>query len=303
MKAKKILLFLFGFLVLLIALWKVDFINGISQVKNIINWKYIILCAILINSVIIFRAIRWKYMISMLKISKISFWQSMKIVGPSFFIASITPSRIGEISKVLLTKDKKKTLAAFGVEYLGDFLAVLLVPAFFLMIYLQDVKYFLIIFSSIILALTVMFFLLKNAFIDRIFLLIFPNKKMIIKHKKELTAIFTSYIKNKKVVLWSLTIGILNYLIFYLIGYVVIISLGINIDILTVITGLSIAQIIGIITFIPLGIGTREVSALGFFMLNGLNSSMTMNALIILRLLAFLPILFGYLLYLIRIKD
>ena len=305
MKLRKVILFLIGLFVLIIALWKFDFVNNFNKVENLINWYVIIICGVIINSVILLRAYRWKYMMAHLKIREMSLWESMKIVGPSFFFASITTSRIGEISKVLLTKEKKKTLAAFGIEYLGDFIAVIVVPAFFLMIYLNNLKSVLLLsgFTLTVLIIILIFHFLKNKVMDKVLSFLFPNQQALLKHKRDITKYFDVYIRNRKVMIRSIAIGVINYLVFYIIGYLVFLSLGIKVNFLIAITGLALAQIVGIITFIPLGLGTRELSALGFFMLQGFDSATIINGLIILRLLSFLPILFGYFLYLVKIKK
>jgi len=305
MKTRKVLLSALGIIIILIALWKLDFIGNFYKVKDVIRWDFIIFCAIMINLIIVVRAMRWKFLMHILGVKDITLWDAIKIVGPCYMVASITPSWLGEVSKVFMTKYKKRCIAALGIEYLGDFIAILVVPLAFLAIYLKSIKalIIIIIFTLIVILGIFYFYHLRNRFMDKILRFLLPKQEKLISHVKEVKEHFSKYLKNKEAILVSVLLSMASYFIVYVIGYLVFISLGLDIGVFTVITGLSVAQVVGIITFIPLGLGTRELSALGFFTLQGFDYGLVINGLIIIRLLTFIPIIVGYLLYMLNIKK
>jgi uncharacterized protein (TIRG00374 family) len=130
-----------------------------------------------------------------------------------------------------------------------------------------------------------------------------PKSKILIENKKKVIQYFNEYLKNKKIVFISIFIAILNFLIALLIGYIIFLSIGININFIVIVSGLAIAHLIGILSFIPLGVGIREVSAIGFFGLYSIDYGLALNGMIIYRIVTFSVIFFGYLLYLINLKK
>jgi uncharacterized protein (TIRG00374 family) len=297
-------LFLLGTIILILAILKFDIINNFIKIKDSINYLYIIFSIVAINSVIVLRAYRWKFLLRELDICKLTYFDALKISGSSFFLSSITPNRLGEVSKVFMVKENRiQGFAAFSIEYLTDTFAAFFVPLVLAIIVVYNVK--LIILSSLIIVLVclIAYLFLNIKLIEKIMLKLLPKSKILIENKKKVIQYFNEYLKNKKIVFISIFIAILNFLIALLIGYIIFLSIGININFIVIVSGLAIAHLIGILSFIPLGVGIREVSAIGFFGLYSIDYGLALNGMIIYRIVTFSVIFFGYLLYLINLKK
>jgi uncharacterized protein (TIRG00374 family) len=298
MQKKRIILLTLGLIIFLSIIFKTLSIKDISILITTKNLIVIILVALFINIIIPIKTFRWKYLLKANKIKNITFNQSFIEIGSSFFLGSITPGRLGEFSRVLSSKNKKKELTAiFIIEYLTDLIAILGIPLIFSLIILYKIQFVSIIVGIIFGILILGYLFLKMNIIDTLFTKVFPKHNSIIQKKKEILKIFQSYIKNYKAIIVSILIAFIMYMILYTIGWIILITIGINISFSTAIAIYSIGQLIGIISFIPQGLGSREAAIFGFLISLGYESTLITSSLLILRIITIIPILICYPIY------
>jgi uncharacterized protein (TIRG00374 family) len=298
MQKKRIFLLSLGLIIFLSIIFKTLSIKDISLLISAENLIIIILISIFINIIIPIKTLRWKYLLKSNNIKNISFKTSLIEIGSSFFLGSITPGRLGEFSRVISSKDKKKELTAiFIIEYLTDLIAILGIPLIFSLIILFKIQFVSIIVGIIFAILVLGYIFLKLDLIDKLFIKLFPKHNSIIQKKKEVLEIFQKYIKNYKVILVSIITAFTMYMILYSIGWIIMISFGINISFSTAIAIYSIGQLIGIISFIPQGLGSREAAIFGFLLALGHDSALITSSLIILRIITIIPLIVCYPIY------
>jgi len=298
MNKKRFFLLSLGMIIFIVLIFKTVTIDDLKVIASVENLLIVIILGILINIIIPLKAYRWKNLVESNNIDEISFKESMIQVGSSFFLGSITPSRIGEYSRVLSSKTKKKELTAvFTIEYLSDLIALLVIPLISSMVILYKIEMISIVIAILLIVIVSLIILFSMDLPDRLFLKLFPKRKGFIENKKEVLRLFFRYSKNIRTNIGSIIVGIIMYLILYSIGWILLISFGLDISYSTAVAGFSIGQLVGILTFIPLGLGTREASILGLFVALGYSSGSITSSLVIIRLITFVPIGLGYLQY------
>lgn len=301
MNLKRLILFTLGILIFVYCLFKFDVLAPIAQLKNV-SLVPLLLLVILIHYVLFIRAIKWQYLVSRLTDVKVPFLESLKVASSAFFIGFATPGRLGEISKVFLMKDldKEKVFSLTAIEYLMDFISMFTLPIFFSIIYFYQIKYFIGVLVFVFIGI-IGIYLLFNHF-DKLIHIFIRNKK-ITSTKKEIIKDLKDYFKHKKTMINGLILSHLNYFIFYLIAFFTFKVVGFEGSFWIIIAGFSIGHLIGAISFIPIGLGTREVSATAFFVLQGFSIPDVMYPLVILRIISLAPLFIAFLIYMWFIKE
>lgn len=249
-------------------------------------------------SIIFFKAVRWQYMLKRLDIEALGFWHNFRIIGASFFLGSVTPSRIGEFAKVISTDKKANKTAAYAVEAICDIFIVILIPAIFTVSVIFNYLWL----SGFILAFAALVFLpmrlAKSRAADKLIVWLFPKQKNALEHKQNVLNSFHSYIRNKNVIIITILLSFIMYMALFVSGYLVLKSFDIEVTFLEAIAGLSLGHLIGILSFIPLGLGTREASSTAFFISQGMSGSAVLSAILAFRLLTMIPVAASYVIYL-----
>jgi uncharacterized protein (TIRG00374 family) len=301
MNLKRLILFILGIAIFVYCLLKFDILSSIDQLKNVPLTPLLILI-ILINFVLLIRAIRWQYLVNNTTEIKISFFESLKVISSSFFISFATPGRLGEISKTVIMKDidKKKAFSLTLIEYIMDVLSIFTLPIIFSIFYFYQIKYFIITFTIIILIIMGIYLLIKN--FDKTIGILIKNRE--IKESKDIIITnIKNILKQKKVIINCLFLSHLNYFIFYLIAVFTFKITGFNASFLVILAGFSIGHLIGAMSFIPSGLGSRELGATAFFIWQGFSASDVIYSLIIVRIIALVPFFIAFLIYMKFVKE
>ncbi len=295
---KKYLLSILGVVIFIILLWKYHIYENFLIIKEDIKITPIMLSTIIINLVIVLKAIRWKYLMSKIQQKAYSLKESFLVIGFGSFLATATPLRAGEVSKVILFQnrnEKKQVGMIIGIEYCSDVFAFLVYTSLLFLLYAYDIFP---VFVLILIGILLLFIFLLRTKIQNFVLSIIMKKKIF---SPEYMILLKSMI-TRETFFVSFFVGIMNLFIFGFVGYIIFLSLGIPLSFSATLMGLAFSQVIGVLSLIPFGLGTREVSALWFFSQYGLENSI-LPGLIILRLLTFFQIACLYGLYLITVSK
>lgn len=265
--------YLIGILLFVIILVRTDLRSILTNIKDI-KLSYLLFALLFGFPVLMIKSFCWNYLKKKQNIHY-SLKDSFLMYGAGLYIGSITPGRIGEISKVLyLKKDGYsfgKSLVSLILDRISDFAFLLIflflgLP-FFLDLISEQILIFLI---AIIFLVTLIFGFLKSklsrTLLKKIFYFIIPKK-----YQKSWKVNFQDFIEDLKIYKFK------NYLIIFLITalswffYYVqmyIVAQSANITCVPLLDLSIILTIVGLITLIPIsisGIGTRD-AALIFFL-------------------------------------
>ena len=106
--------------------------------------------------------------------------------------------------------------------------------------------------------------------------------------EKEPLSLFYNTIKkstDKPIILYAFALSMIYWLIETLVVHLILLSFGVeNIEYLMVIPAYTTSLILGLLSFIPMGIGVIEGSLASFFILMGIEISLSLIIVIIIRI-------------------
>ena len=205
----------------------------------------------------------------------------------SGFALGVTPGKVGELIKSQLLKNKfniprTKTAPLVIVERFYDFFAIAIISLFGILVF----EYSIYIFG--ILAIGISIFLIITSS-EKIFLK-FLNKIEKIKFLKnfsnELPKSFNVIQKSTrgKIFPLSITLSVIFWFLDSIIAYLTLLSFGIDIiDYFVLMSIYTSSIILGVISFLPLGIGVVEGSLVGFLSLNGIEFHLATAIVVFIR--------------------
>jgi len=229
--------------------------------------------------------IRWSLLLQNVNV-KIPTKQNIAIFLSALALG-MTPGKIGELirSQLLKTKfgiSRTKTAPLVYVEKLYDLVGAIIISISSLWFF-PEAGYIIVV--GIIL-LVIVFILIRNRNLFYKFSnLLFKFKKA----EKFFGPILQSYevIKNStrgKIAIFASLLSISHWLIISLAVYFVLLAFGINnLNFLAVVTTYTTAIILGVMSFLPAGIGVAEGSLVGLLSIQGLEISTTLVLVILIR--------------------
>jgi uncharacterized protein (TIRG00374 family) len=286
---KKIILFIFGLILLVFVItFKLDLSTLGSLIGQKISGPFYLMISLLIISQLLFRSLRFMFLYNNSAFdSRIHFLASCLLSSASFFVALATPNKTGDMLRGLLHKKRMLEITAVTtVEYLLDIGVFFLIPVLGLLLVCSSYS------LEIIAGYTVLAVLLLSLFCLFKFLRqkkIFTHWKWYINNKDKIQLGLHYYkesLKNK----FSLSLGFLFTCFFHgtyhVIFYMVLHKLGAKTTILETIFSAGVGFLIGSLTFIPMGMGSRDASAYGVLVSLGTNPEIAMSSVIIMRSLS-----------------
>jgi len=205
----------------------------------------------------------------------------------SGFALGVTPGKVGELIKSQLLKNKfniprTKTAPLVIVERFYDFFAIAAISLFGILVF----EYSIYIFGILTIGITIFLIVTSS---EKIFLK-FLNKIEKIKFLKnfsnELPKSFNVIQKSTrgKIFPLSITLSIMFWFLDSIIAYLTLLSFGIDIiDYFVLMSIYTSSIILGVISFLPLGIGVVEGSLVGFLSLNGIEFHLATAIVVFIR--------------------
>jgi glycosyltransferase 2 family protein len=250
---------------------------------NIQFLPYILLLAPLSWFIVFFR---WHILLKNSQII-ISKKENFKIYMTGFAM-SATPGKVGELIKAQLLHTKygtprKKTVAIILAEQFYNLVGILFISL--LGLFYFDFSIYVVFFTGGLLSFSVI--LLSSEKLFKNFINLISKNKFL---KKYTLSLFDSYITLKKsirgkVFVISSLLSISFWLIESLIVYLIFLSFDItNFEFLQLATTYATSIIIGVVSFLPMGIGVVEGSLAGFFSYQGIELSLALTLVIFIRI-------------------
>jgi len=265
--------YFFGIFLFVIILAKTDLESILVNIKNV-KLSYLVFAALFSFPVLLVKSYCWNYLKKRQNINY-SLKDSFLMYGVGLYIGSVTPGRVGELSRALyLKKDGYsfgKSMVSLVLDRLADVIFLLLFLLFGLLFFFNFFHQQILIFIIIIIFLLIIFFInlksnLIKSLLRKMFYVIIPNK-----HQKSWKVNLQDFIDDIKIYKFK------NYLIVFFLTafswffsyiqiFIVAKSVGIiNVPFLLLSVIFTILSFINLIPISILGIGTRE-TALIFFL-------------------------------------
>ncbi len=298
---------LIGFILLIYIFLKIDWHRFGSSIQNI-QILPLVYAALLLIPLYILKSFRWKYLLSIQKISY-SFKNTFLAFLSSNFIAFITPGRIGEVAKAFYVKDDlkisfAKSIPSVIIDRIYDMYILLAIGTIGLLNYFSYENL-----STAFWAVLLLFLILPIIFLWKSFMLKMVNILRLNNVKIMNITIFdflhSFYTEIKIMSSFKLFTGILltiaAYAVLFMSGLEIIKAINLNIDYITIAIFISIANILSFIPISISGIGTRDASLIYLFSLINYSKE---EALVFSTLLFFIFFviggLYGFICYLIK---
>ena len=209
------------------------------------------------------------------------------IIFISGFALGVTPGKVGELIKAQLLKNKfniprSKTAPLVIVERFYDFFAIAIISLFGILVFEYSIYIFTILAVGIIIFLTITSS--EKLFLK--FLQKIEKIKFLRNFSSELPKSFTIIQKSTrgKILPLSIILSVIFWILDSIIAYLTLLSFGIDIiDYFVLMSIYTSSIILGVISFLPLGIGVVEGSLVGFLSLNGIEFPLATAIVVFIR--------------------
>ena len=205
----------------------------------------------------------------------------------SGFALGVTPGKVGELIKAQLLKNKfniprSKTAPLVIVERFYDFFAIAIISLFGILVFEYSIYIFTILAIGIIIFLTITSS--EKLFLK--FLQKIEKIKFLRNFSSELPKSFTIIQKSTrgKIFPLSIILSVIFWILDSIIAYLTLLAFGIDIiDYFVLMSIYTSSIILGVISFLPLGIGVVEGSLVGFLSLNGIEFPLATAIVVFIR--------------------
>ena len=205
----------------------------------------------------------------------------------SGFALGVTPGKVGELIKAQLLKNKfniprSKTAPLVIVERFYDFFAIAIISLFGILVFEYSIYIFTILAIGIIIFLTITSS--EKLFLK--FLQKIEKIKFLRNFSSELPKSFTIIQKSTrgKIFPLSIILSVIFWILDSIIAYLTLLAFGIDIiDYFVLMSIYTSSIILGVISFLPLGIGVGEGSLVGFLSLNGIEFPLATAIVVFIR--------------------
>ncbi len=281
MKYKKYITIFIGLIVLAVLIYKANFIE-VTRVIGGLNKQYLLFAFILYLPLSLLRPFRWKLFIS----SKTNFSTIFKIAYLGYIANRFLPSRLGALLRAVLLSKKYKIRMGYSLAsiFLDNMVVILYiclssfaVSSFFVFsaskMITQMVLFPIIFIAAMIIGFIVLYYALKSRLVTRLFLKFKKLDKLRKKYGTNLMKDFKNYFLkfNYRNLTYGVLVTIIIWLNMSLVNFFIIKASGHTIPIVFLYLASTLPAVIGIITLIPGGFGTQELSIVGILMAAGLS--------------------------------
>ncbi|WP_373031377.1 lysylphosphatidylglycerol synthase domain-containing protein [Sulfurovum sp.] len=240
------------------------------------------------------RAYRWMLLSNVVLSRSIKFKDSYLETGASFFVSIFTPAKVGDLSRVFLLKNRRTSLFLVVIyELWCDFCCLIVLSSGVILLFVEvdGYKSWLISFLVFIVIIPpVLAILLK---------IILPENGLFLSFYKILDGIGENLIIfHLKMISVSMFVGIFLVCSCYSLTYAKIENFGF----FNLLSCVNFGQLLGVITFVPMGIGVRELSSLQIVRMLGFDTLIWSQIILILRCINMVNILAAFLCYLVVLK-
>jgi len=253
---------------------------------------------------LIFRSLRFKALFeNLVDDARISFVNSFLLTSASFFVALATPNKAGDMLRGLFYNSRRWEITAISIiEYLMDCLIVLIIPVVGLVFVYRSYRTEIIIgYAVFILGGAIVAVVLKYLPMDHVL-----SRVPVLHRYGEGGSLLKTHVGRGlgSTYVWStgLLFTSLTHGLYFAIFFLVLHKLGAEVSMLETVVTTGAGFMIGALTFVPMGMGTRDASVFGLLLSVGTESEIAMSSVIIMRSLSLSLVFFSGLCYFVSIR-
>jgi uncharacterized protein (TIRG00374 family) len=285
---KNILSLVAGISILAVLLaFKFDLSDFVSTVSAKISYGFYAVISVAIVVQLVFRSLRFNLLYNRTQEDKISLTDSFVLTGASFLVAMATPNKLGDTTRGLFFGKKRIEITAITlIEYLFDsFILVAVAFVGIVVVYRQYLPQVVLAVAVLAAGAAVLLYLVKSGHAGK--LLAKSDRFKGLAGKLDLLkAYFGAGIKSKFVLLVGFIFSCCFHATYFLIFYAVLREFGAGLSVTDVLFAAGVGMFVGSLTFIPMGIGTRDASTYGLLYSLGVESDVALSSVIIMRSLS-----------------
>lgn len=285
---RSLLLFVLGVLIFVfLVVFKFDLSSFTSVVSDKISLGFYVFIFLFIALQLVFRAVRFNLLFNYVFEEAISLKDSLVLTGASFFVALVTPNKLGDTARGFFHGEKGVEITAIAlIEYLFDtFILVGIALLGLIIMYRQYLSRFILFLVILVVGLAVLFYLVKYGRIE-LFLGRFGWYQKISGRMGLLKSHLSTSIKSRFVLSVGFIFSCFLPMIYFLIFYMVLRQLGAEVSMSEVFFPVGVGLFIGVLTFVPMGMGTRDVSICELLCAVGIDEDIAISSVIIMRSLS-----------------
>jgi uncharacterized protein (TIRG00374 family) len=284
MKGKIKILSLLGIVLFLIILSRIN-LGALVDIFTHTN-VLLLFMALLVNcAAIVLKSLKWKIIVNSVK-NDFTLKESIKAFFVGFSFSTITPAKLGDFIKVLYIQDDRcglgKSLATVMIDRLIDIILLFSVAlvgicgfSVFYHIDILSISTILLLIAIIIVGLYVVLNKpVLSALLKPFFNIVVPQRlksKVSLYYDDFFVGLYAFY-QNRKCFFSSIFIGLLSWIPTLIYGYLLALSLGIDVGLFFFIL---VLPIMGMLDFLPIsisGIGTRDLALIFLFGLKSISA-------------------------------
>jgi len=301
-KIKNIIFPLFGCIIIVAMIWKIG-IEKMSMEFLKVNLYFLGGAFLLSLLAIIIKLCRWN---NLFRIAKTRDASGVYLIGMA--VNQIMPIGFGEVTRAYVAKDRGgipvgKTLAPVAIERIADvtFLVAMSIGCLTFLTFRNG--YILQITITVLIILIGYFLLLKPHFIEKL-ALVFEHScnpkvqnnfinKFVIRISgvlRTFTESIAQFNTKRNIVYQTVVLTIISWIVYGLFMYVLLLAFGVSVFIPYVLTITAASEIIGTFSFIPGGLGAKDVSFAVLLVPFGVPLEVAMSAFLVGRFMAYLQL-------------
>ena len=271
-------------IIALLLIFKFDLSSFAATVSGNISIGFYVLIALLITIQIIFRSLRFYFLFNRIQDDRISYKNSLLLTGASFLVAMATPNKLGDVTRGVFYREKVVEVTATTViEYLFDTFAIIGIALVgTAAVYRQYLPLPAAAMVLLFIGLVGLYYALKFDVFARV-----PKRFTTLRKLTEKLRSISVYIKSNLMSKFVLLVGLfftcLFHAVYFLIYYAVLRQLGTGVALTDVLFSAGVGMFVGALTFIPMGIGTRDASTYGLLCSVGVDPDAAMASVVIMR--------------------
>lgn len=308
MKIRKILpiIGLVLFICLVYTIGPIKIINSFIDVKI----SYLILAFLILALSLFAFAFKWSLILKKQRIY-LNYFYLLKLYIIGFFYGTITPARAGSLIRAYYIKDKVKKpfgecASSIVLERIMDLFVIFIfaiIGCLLLLNYFTAKVLFYVVLTFVIFIVLIFFFINKRRswWVFKGIYTIFIPKKFKSTIKDSYDSFYSNIPRLKKLIIPFL-FTFINWIIVYIISYIIARSLSIKIPIIYFIPLYAFSTIIAIIPITIAGLGTRELTLVGLFSIFKILPEKVIAMSLLGLVIGLLPAILGFILSL-KIKG
>jgi len=271
-------------IIALLLVFKLDLSSFASAISHQISLRFYVLISLTITLQLVCRALRFHLLFNRIQNDHFSLKNSFLLTGASYFVAMATPNKLGDTSRGLFFREKGTEVTAITIiEFLFDLLAIVGIALVgTLAVYRSYLPIPLAAIGVLAIGVVGLYFLVKRDALTRLAGR-FSRLQRPVETVRECTVYIKAGLRSKFVVIAGMFFTVLFHAIYFVVFYALLGQLAVGVAFTEVLFAAGVGMLVGGLTFVPMGVGTRDASTYGLLCSVGVHPDAAMVSVIVMR--------------------